>query len=101
MTLEMLTHSLFNTLFNMQIKGTKCRYIGIINVPPKTLSWENLTSILRLENWKISDFVNQAGPVVTSHLLFLLAWSRCDTTPATFGHGKVSLVRIISGFMGR
>lgn len=43
--------------------------------------------------WKISDLVNQAGPVVASHLLFLHAWSGCDTTSATFGQGKVSIVK--------
>ena len=35
--------------------------------------------------WRISDLVEQAGPFITSHLLFLHAWSGCDTTSATFG----------------
>ncbi len=43
--------------------------------------------------WKISDLVEQAGPIITSHLLFLHAWSGCDTTSATFGQGKVSLIK--------
>ena len=43
--------------------------------------------------WKISDVVDQAGPVVTSHLLFLHAWCGCDTTSATFGQGKVGLIK--------
>ena len=32
--------------------------------------------------WKIRD----SWPTTTSHLLFLHAWSGCDTTSATFGH---------------
>ena len=47
----------------------------------------------KLKIWRISDLVGQAGPLVTSHLLFLHAWSGCDTTSATFGQGKVSLVK--------
>ena len=31
--------------------------------------------------------------MVTSHLLFLHTWSGCDTTSATFGQGKGSLMR--------
>ncbi len=45
--------------------------------------------------WKISDLVERAGPIITSHLLFLHAWSGCDTTSATFGQGKVSLIKKI------
>ena len=40
--------------------------------------------------WKICDLVTKAGQVITSHLLFLHAWTGCDTTSATFGHGKAS-----------
>ena len=47
----------------------------------------------KLKIWRISDLVGQAGPMVTSHLLFLHAWSGCDTTSATFGQGKVSLMK--------
>ena len=46
-----------------------------------------------LKIWRISDVVDQAGPIVTSHLLFLHAWCGCDTTSATFGQGKVSLMK--------
>lgn len=45
--------------------------------------------------WKISDLVTKAGQVLKSHLLFLHAWSGCDTTSATFGHGKTSLLKRI------
>ncbi|CAB4029738.1 Hypothetical predicted protein [Paramuricea clavata] len=44
-----------------------------------------------LKVWKVQDLVNKAGKVVTSHLLFIHAWSGCDTTSATYGHGKTSL----------
>ena len=43
--------------------------------------------------WRICDLVTKAGDVITSHLLFLHAWSGCDTTSATFGQGKTSLMK--------
>ena len=45
--------------------------------------------------WKICDLVTKVGQVITSHLLFLHAWTGCDTTSATFGHGKTSLLKRI------
>ena len=45
--------------------------------------------------WKIHDLVIKAGEIITSHLLFLHAWSGCDTTSATFGHGITSLLKRI------
>ena len=41
-----------------------------------------------LKIWRISDLVGQAGPIVTSYLPFLHAWSDCDTTSKTFGQGS-------------
>ena len=46
----------------------------------------------KLVVWKIQDLINKAGKVVTSHLLFIHAWSGCDTTSATCGHGKTTLL---------
>ena len=46
-----------------------------------------------LKIWRISDLIGQAGPIVTLYLLFLHAWSGCDTTSATFGQGKISLMK--------
>lgn len=43
--------------------------------------------------WKIRDLVSKTGEVVTTHLLFIHAWSGCDTTSATFGQGKTSLLK--------
>ena len=48
-----------------------------------------------LKVWKIQDLVQKAGKLVTSHLLFIHAWSGCDTTSATYGHGKTSLLKKI------
>ena len=45
-----------------------------------------------LKVWKVQDLVNKAGKQVTSRLLFIHAWSGCDTTSATYGHGKTSLL---------
>ena len=40
------------------------------------------------EMWKIEDLVISAGDVITSHILFIHAWSGCDTTSALYGQGK-------------
>ena len=45
--------------------------------------------------WKICDVATKAGNIVTSHLLFTHTWSGCDTTSATFGQGKTSLLKKI------
>ncbi len=37
------------------------------------------------------DLVEQAGPIVPSHLLFLHAWNGFDTTSATFWAVRVKL----------
>ena len=41
-----------------------------------------------MQVWRICDLIAKAGTLVTSHLLFIHAWSGCDTTSATFGQGK-------------
>ena len=43
---------------------------------------------------KIHDIVAKTDQLITSHL-FLNAWSGFDTTLATFGHGKTSLLKSI------
>ena len=48
-----------------------------------------------LKIWRISDIVGQAGPIVTSYVSFLHAWSGCDTTSETFGQGEVCLMKKI------
>jgi hypothetical protein len=45
-----------------------------------------------LQVWRICDLIAKAGPLVTSHLLFLHAWSGCS---ATFGQGKTNLMKKI------
>ena len=45
--------------------------------------------------WKIRDVVAEVGDVVQAHLLFVHAWSGCDTTSATFGQGKTALLKKI------
>ena len=46
--------------------------------------------------WKIRDLVTKAHKEVISNILFLHAWSGCDTTSATYGHGKTSLLKKIT-----
>ena len=41
------------------------------------------------EIWKIEDLVKSTGDVITSHILFIHAWSGCDTTSALFGQGNL------------
>ena len=48
-----------------------------------------------LQVWRIYDLISKAGKMLTSHLLFINAWSGCDTTSATFGMGKTNLVKKI------
>ena len=43
--------------------------------------------------WKIRDLVAKVGGIVKAHLLFVHAWSGCDTTSATFGQGKTTLLK--------
>ena len=37
--------------------------------------------------WKIEDLVEAIGDTITSHILFIHAWSGCDTTSAIYGQG--------------
>ena len=37
--------------------------------------------------------MSKAGNLIVSHLLLVHAWSGCDTTSATFGHGKTTLLK--------
>jgi len=48
-----------------------------------------------LQVWRIRDLISKSGKIVTSHLLFIHAWTGCDTTSATFGHGKANLLKKI------
>lgn len=42
------------------------------------------------ELWKIKDLAKATGDVITSHILFIHAWSGCDTTFAMYGLDKFS-----------
>jgi len=48
-----------------------------------------------LKVWKVQDLVTKVRKVVTFHLLFIHVWSGCETTSATHGHGKTSLLKEI------
>jgi len=48
-----------------------------------------------LQVWRIRDLVSKAGTIVIAHILFIHAWTGCDTTSATFGQGKNNLVKKI------
>ncbi len=43
--------------------------------------------------WKIHKLVMKAGEAVIPHLLFVHAWSGCDTVSAIFGQGKTNLLK--------
>ena len=42
------------------------------------------------ECWNVANLVAAAKEFVTDHLLFIHAWSGCDTTSAIFGQGKLT-----------
>ena len=44
-----------------------------------------------MKTWSVSDVVEQLG-CLKCHVLFLHAWTGCDSTSAIFGHGKTSLI---------
>ena len=46
-----------------------------------------------VNKWKIRELAANAGQVNDPNILFIHAWSGCDTTRATFGHGKTSLMK--------
>ena len=57
--------------------------------------WESNMNIFMLsdagkkqsECWNIANLVSSAGDSVINHLLFIHAWSGCDTTSAIYGQG--------------
>ena len=57
------------------------------------LSEPKSTSKKGLQVWRIRDLVAKGGTLVVSHLLFLHAWSGCDSASATFGQGKTCLIK--------
>ena len=52
-----------------------------------------LSEVKNMMVWKICNIVTKADQLITSHLLFLHDWSVCDTTLATFNHGKTTLLK--------
>ena len=47
------------------------------------------------KSWSIDKIIASIGSIVQKHILFLHAWTGCDTTSAIFGHGKTSLLKKI------
>ena len=47
--------------------------------------------------WRVQDLIANAGELLTSHILFIHAWSGCDTTSTTFGQGKTFLLKKFHG----
>ena len=47
--------------------------------------------------WRVQDLIANAGGLLTSHIIFVHAWSGCDTTSATFGQGKTFLLKKFHG----
>ena len=48
-----------------------------------------------IQVWSISDLITKAGGLVASQILFIHSWSGYNTTSATFGHGKINLLKKI------
>ena len=48
----------------------------------------------KIVKYKIRDLVSKAGKnTVITNLPFIHAWSGCDTTSVTYGHGKATLLK--------
>ena len=47
------------------------------------------------KSWSMRDVVQQIGPTMKDHILFLHAWHGCDTTSAIFEKGKTALCKKI------
>ena len=45
------------------------------------------------KTWNVRDIVRHLSPVLKEHILFIHAWSGCDTTSAIFGQGKTSFCK--------
>ena len=43
----------------------------------------------------MKDVADKIGEALSLHILFIHAWSGCDTTSATFGQGKATLLKKI------
>ena len=47
--------------------------------------------------WRVQGLIANAGESLTSHILFVHAWSGCDTTSATFAQGKTFMRKKFHG----
>ena len=47
------------------------------------------------ETYSMKEANTSIPAVIRRHILFIHAWSGCDTTSATFGHGKMHLMKIL------
>ena len=52
------------------------------------------------KTWKVQDIIESIDAVVKKHILFLHVWSGCNTTSASYGHGKTGLVKKIGKSQG-
>lgn len=44
----------------------------------------------------VKDVSSKVDPVIKKNILFIHAWSGCDTTSSTFGHSKTKLMKTIA-----
>ena len=44
----------------------------------------------------MKDATSSIPVVIQTHILLIHAWSGCDTTSATFGHGKMYLMKMLN-----
>ena len=50
----------------------------------------------RLSTISMKDATSSIPVVIQRPILLILAWSSCDTTSATFGHGKMYLMKMLN-----
>ena len=57
------------------------------------LSYATKKSKTGLQMFRIREIMESIGQKIVKNILFLHAWSGCDITSATFGQGKVALLK--------
>jgi len=67
-----------NIYVHKVIGGTKRKLVG-----PSTI-------------YSIKDMSSKVDPIIRKNILFIHAWSGCDTTSSTFGHSKTNLMKAIA-----
>ena len=67
-----------NIYIHKVIGGTKRKLVG-----PSTI-------------YSLKDVSLKVDPIIRKNILFIHAWSECDTTSSTFGHSQTNLIKAVA-----